>query len=68
MAYADLLEDVGTGRLTPEEANTISAIISKRAELFPSIELAAEIEALKRQLAEVTQRPPAPIRRPFAIA
>src|SRR4051794_38606002 len=53
LAYADLLEDVGAGRLTPEEAQTISAIVGKRAELFPSIELAAEIEALKRQLAEV---------------
>src|SRR3954465_4178941 len=53
LAYADLLEDVAGGRLTPEEANTISAIVGKRAELFPSVELAAEIEALKVQLAEV---------------
>jgi hypothetical protein len=37
----------------PEEANTISAIVGKRAELFPSIEPAAEIEALNAQLAEV---------------
>src|SRR4051812_32325397 len=57
LAYADLLEDVGSGRLTPEEAQTISAIVGKRAELFPSIELAAEIEALKAQLAEITARP-----------
>src|SRR3954447_3423755 len=69
LAYADLLDDVGAGRLTPEEAQTISAIVGKRAELFPSIELAAEIEALKRQLAVVVGRPPpsTPIRRPFAI-
>src|SRR3954454_7262874 len=69
LAYADLLDDVGAGRLTPEEAQTISAIVAKRAELFPSIELAAEIEALKAQLASVvgTQRVPTPIRRPFAI-
>src|SRR3954469_19232620 len=69
LAYADLLEDVGAGRLTPEEAHTISAIVAKRAELFPSIELAVEIEALKAQLAAVigAPRPPSPIRRPFAI-
>ena len=67
LAYADLL--VGTGRLTPEEAQTISAIVAKRAELFASIELASEIEALKAQLAAVVgaPRPPSPIRRPFAI-
>ena len=53
LAYADLLDDVGAGRLTPEEAQTISAIVAKRAELFPSIELASEIEALKAQLAAV---------------
>jgi hypothetical protein len=34
------------GRLTPDEAQTISAIVAKRAKLFPSIELASEIEAL----------------------
>jgi hypothetical protein len=69
LAYADLLDDVGAGRLTPEEAQTISAIVAKRAELFPSIELASEIDALKAQLAAVvgTQRAPTPIRRPFAI-
>ena len=69
LAYADLLDDVGAGRLTPEEAQTISAIVAKRAELFPSIELATEIEALKAQLAAVVgaPRPPSPIRRPFAI-
>src|SRR4051812_1493396 len=53
LAYADLLDDVGAGRLTPEEAQTISAIVGKRSELFASVELAAEIEALRRQLAEV---------------
>jgi hypothetical protein len=31
LAYAELLEDVGAGRLTPEEAQTILAIVSKRA-------------------------------------
>jgi hypothetical protein len=31
LAYADLLDDVGAGRLTPEEAQTISAIVAKRA-------------------------------------
>src|SRR5215213_5558934 len=69
LAYADLLDDVGAGRLTPEEAQTISSIVAKRAELFPSIELATEIEALKAQLAAVlgAPRPPSPIRRPFAI-
>ena len=60
LAYADLLDDVGAGRLTPEEAQTISAIVAKRAELFASVELATEIEALKAQLAAVVgaQRPP----------
>ena len=69
LAYTDLLDDVGGGRLTPEEAQTISAIIAKRAELFPSIELAVEIEALKAQLAALVgaPRPPLPIHRPFAI-
>ena len=69
LAYADLLDNVGAGRLTPEEAQTISAIVAKRAELFPSIELAAEIDALKAQLAAGvgTQGAPTPIRRPFAI-
>src|SRR3954454_20974440 len=69
LAYADLLDDVGAGRLTPDEAQTISAIVAKRAELFPSIELATEIEAVKAQLAAVVgaPRPPTPIRRPFAI-
>ena len=69
LAYADLLDDVGAGRLTPEEAQTISAIVSKRAELFGTIELASEIDTLKAQLAAVvgTQRAPSPIRRPFAI-
>src|SRR4051812_6546044 len=69
-AYTDLLDGVGEGRLTPEEAQTISAIVAKRAELFPSIELASEIEALKAQLAAIigAPRPPSPIRRPFAIA
>ena len=70
LAYADLLHDVAAGRLTPEEAQTISAIVAKRAELFPSVELAAEIEALKAQLAAVVgaPRPTSPIRRPVAIA
>ena len=69
LAYADLLDDVGNGRLTPDEAQTISAIVAKRAELFASVELATEIETLKAQLAAVlgAPRPPSPIRRPFAI-
>jgi hypothetical protein len=69
LAYADLLDDVGAGRLTPEEAQTISSIVAKRAELFPSVELANEIDALKAQLAAVVgaPRPPSMIRRPFAI-
>ena len=37
---------VGAGLLTPNEAQTISAIVAKRAELFASIELAVEIDAL----------------------
>src|SRR6476659_10972215 len=60
LAYADLHDDAGAGRLTPEEAQTISAIVAKRAELFGTIELAAEIEALKAQLAAVVGRPPPP--------
>ena len=44
-------------------------IVSKRAELFGTIELASEIDALKAQLAALgsAPRPPSPIRRPFAI-
>jgi hypothetical protein len=57
LAYTDLLDDVGSGRLTPEEAQTISAIVAKRAELFTSVELAAEIEALKAQLAALGSAP-----------
>ena len=69
LAYADLLDDVGAGRLTPEEGQTISAIVAKRAELFASVELAGEIEALKSQLAAIVGAPrlTSPIRRPFAI-
>jgi len=44
LAYADLLDGVGSGRLTPDEGQTISAIVAKRAELFASVELASEIE------------------------
>src|SRR3954470_13322647 len=67
LAYADLLDDVGAGRLTPEEARPISAIVAKRPELSPSIERASEIEALKAQLAPVVSapRPPTPTHRPF---
>src|SRR3954454_22562316 len=57
LAYADLLDDVGAGRLTPEEAQTISAIVGKRAELHAELELATEIEALKEQLAAVVGVP-----------
>jgi hypothetical protein len=66
---ADLLDDVGAGRLSQEEAQTISAIVAKRADLFPSIELAVEIDALKAQLAAImgATRQSSPIRRPFAI-
>ena len=51
--YADLLDDVGAGRLTPDEAETISAIVAKRAELSAPSSWRAEIEALKAQLAVV---------------
>jgi len=65
----DLLSSVAEGQLTPDEASQLSGIVSKRAELFNTIELATEIDALKAQLAAVvgTQRVPTPIRRPFAI-
>ena len=65
----DLLSSVAEGQLTPDEASQLSGIVSKRAELFGTIELASEIDALKAQLAAVigTQRAPTPIRRPFAI-
>jgi hypothetical protein len=69
LAYADLLDDVGAGRLTPEEAQTISAIVAKRGQLFASIELAAATDTLKAQLAALVgpRAPPSPILRPFAI-
>src|SRR3954462_7522389 len=69
LAYADLLDDVGAGRLTPDEAQTISAIVATRTELCQSVERAAEIEAWKAQLAAVGGAPrlTSPIPRPFAI-
>ena len=55
LAYADLLDDVGAGRLTPDEAQTISAIVSRRVKLFwmppPPSNWRDEIDALKAQLA-----------------
>ena len=57
LADADLL-DVGSGRLTPDEAQTISAIVAKRTELFASLELAAEIDTLKAHLGAVVSTPP----------
>ena len=54
LAYADLLDDVGAGRLTPDEAQTISAIVAKRAELFPSVELASCHRRCERWLTKVT--------------
>src|SRR3954465_8603568 len=69
-ALDDLLMAISKGKLTPDEANLVSAIVAKRAELFGTIELASEIDALKAQLAAVVgaPRPPSPLRRPFAIA
>ena len=66
----DLLSSVAEGQLTPDEASQLSGIVSKRAELFGTSELASEIEALKAQLAVVVgaPRPSSPIRRPLAIA
>ena len=66
---SDLLSSVAEGQLTPDEASQLSGIVSKRAELFGTIELASEIDALKAQLAAVigTQCASTPIRRPFAI-
>ena len=40
LAYADLLDNVGSGRLTPDEAQTISVICCEAHELFASVELA----------------------------
>jgi hypothetical protein len=54
-ALYDLLVAVGEGKLTPDEANLVSAIVAKRAELFASVELASEIEALKAQLRRYCQ-------------
>jgi hypothetical protein len=38
-----MVSDVGAGRLTPEEAQNISVIFAKRAELFGTIRLVREI-------------------------
>src|SRR3954466_14901704 len=54
----DLLSSVAEGQRPPEEASQLGGIVSQRAELFGTIELAAEIEALKAQLADVVGRPP----------
>ena len=69
LAYADLLDDVGAGRLTPDEAQTISAIVAKRAELF-AIDRAGDRDRSPESAARRGRRrprPPSPIRRPFAI-
>jgi hypothetical protein len=47
----------------------VSSASGLSADLFPSIELAVEIDALKAQLAAIMGAPrqSSPIRRPFAI-
>ena len=65
-ALDDLLVAVSEGKLTRDEAFSYCRQ-ARRA--VPSVELAAEIDALKAQLAAFVGRPPppTPIRRPFAI-
>ena len=69
LAYADLLDDVGAGRLTPEEAQTISAIVAKRAELFAIDRAGGRDRSFEGAARRGRGRPPppTPIRRPFAI-
>jgi hypothetical protein len=65
-AYADLLDDVGSGRLTPDEAQTISAIL-RSARAVRLVELARD--RLNSQFgAVVGTPPPSTDRRPVAIA
>lgn len=55
-AFGDILEAIGRGELTPEEGNMIGALIERRANLFHTVELQAELEALKAQILALTPR------------
>ena len=56
-ALDDLLVAVSEGKLTPDEANLVSAIVAKRAELFGTIELAAEERRWDREAGGREARP-----------
>jgi hypothetical protein len=55
-AFGDILAAIGRGELTPEEGNMIGALIERRANLFHTVELQAELEALKAQILALTPR------------
>jgi hypothetical protein len=57
-AFGDILEAIGRGELTPEEGNMIGALIERRANLFHTVEVQAELEALKEQILALQARKP----------
>ena len=69
LAYADLLDDVGSGRLTPDEARPSRPLLRSARSCSPWSSWAAEIDTLKAQLGAVVGTPPPSTgRRPVAIA
>jgi hypothetical protein len=61
-AFADLLEAIGMGELTPDEGNMIGALIERRANLFHTVELQDEIAALRAQILAMAPRQPPTLR------
>ena len=55
---SDLLEAIGRGELTPEEGNMIGALIERRANLFHTVEVQVELEALKERILTLQVRKP----------
>jgi hypothetical protein len=57
-AFGDIIAAIGRGELTPEEGNMIGALIERRANLFHTVEVQAELEALKTQILALQARTP----------
>jgi hypothetical protein len=62
LAFADLFEAIGRGKLTAEEGNQIGALIERRANLFHTVELQDEIATLKAQILAMAPRQPPTLR------
>jgi hypothetical protein len=61
-AFGDVLAGISKGELTPEEGNMIGALIERRANLFHTVELQDEINALKAQILALAPRQPPALR------